>query len=181
MSLVHSQNNLVTYDLETLSFREVLRAHLRGRFPNARQPIFRWVLAVVVLSLGLAFLGFIVGMAEWPRFQVETMAIAFGMAGAIAPFFTLTRLQRAASRLRREGQCTTELSQEGILRRTLTRECKYRWVPGQRFLSRGDEVLIFVSPGEILWLPRRAFESAEMVDSFLQTARNYHAAALNHQ
>ena len=168
MSLVHSQNNVVTYDLNTLSFRGCHGPIFAGRFPNARNPILRWVLAVVFLCLGLALLGFIVGMAEWPRFQIETMAIAFGTAGAILPLLTLSRLQRAASRLRREGQCTTELSREGILRRTLTRECKYRWMPGQRFLLRGDEVLIFIASDEILWLPRRAFASAQMVESFLQ-------------
>jgi hypothetical protein len=127
----------------------------------------------------LAFLGFIVGMAEWPRFRAETMAFAFGMAGATFPLVALIRLQRLAARLRREGHCTTEFCQEGILRRTLTRECKYRWIPGQRFLLRGDEVLIFLRTDEILWLPRRAFRSSEMVDSFLQTAHSYHANAMS--
>jgi hypothetical protein len=179
MTLGDGQDALVTYDLASLTFTEVLRAHLRGKFPAARYPILRWVSSVFVLALGLTFLGFILGMAVWPRFRVETMAITFATAGAIVPVFTLTRLQRAVNRLRREGHCTTELSPEGILRGTQTRECKYRWIPGQRFLFRGDEVLIFLGSDEILWLPRRAFGSTEKIDSFLRAARSYHANAMN--
>ena len=178
MSSGNGQENRVAYDLATLTLWEVLRAHLRGRFPRSRNPILRWALSVLFLSLGLAFLGFILGMAEWPRFPVETMAIGFGMAGALAPLLTLSRLQRTAKKLRREGYCTTELSPEGILRRTLTRECKYRWVPGQKFLALGDDVLIFLQSDEILWLPRRAFASSDKIDSFLETARSYHATAM---
>ena len=47
----------------------------------------------------------------------------------------------------------TELNPEGIVRRTLTRECKYHWVPGQRFVALGDDVLIFLNKDEMLWLP----------------------------
>ncbi len=148
------QDTTVTYDLATLTFREVLLAHLRGRFPHARHPIFRWVSAVVILTLCLAVLGFSAGMAAWPRFRPETMAIAFAMPGAISPLLMLIRVQRVAGTLRREGQCTTQLCPDGILRRTLTRECKYRWIPGQRFLLREEEVLIFLRANELLWLPR---------------------------
>jgi hypothetical protein len=51
-------------------------------------------------------------------------------------------------------------------------------VPGQEFLAVGDDILIFVRNDEILWLPRRAFSSANHVDAFLETARRLHADAL---
>jgi hypothetical protein len=170
--------NSITYDLATLTFRELLDAHLRGRFPGTRKPIRRWVVAILLLTFGLAFLGFVVGMTLWPRFPVETMAIAFGMAGAILPVRTLSRLQRAAKWLRTEGLCTTEIFPEGIIRRTRTREFKYLWVPGQKFIAIGEDVLIYLRSNEILWIPRRAFPSPEAIDAFLQTARSHYGAAM---
>ena len=135
-------------------------------------------MALLGLTLGSAGLGLIVGMALWPRFRVENMAIASGVVGPIAAVLTLSRLQRAGRRLREEGQCTTELTPEGIIRRTRTRECKYRWVPGQRFAALGDDVLIFLRHDEILWLPRRAFSSPDAIESFLLAARMHHADAM---
>jgi hypothetical protein len=177
-ALGNGQQSIVTVDLESLTFPEALRIDLCGRLPRARKPILRWALSIVGLIFCLAYLGFIVGVATWPRFRVETMAIAFGMAGAVVPTLRLARLQRTARRLREERYCTTELSPEGIIRRSLTRECKYRWVPGQEFLAVGDDILIFARNDEILWLPRRAFSSANHVDAFLETARRLHADAL---
>jgi hypothetical protein len=124
-ALGSGQQSTVTFEEESLTFAEVLRIDLRGRFPRARSPIFRWTLSIVGLILCLACLGLIVGIATWPRFPVETMAIAFGMAGAVVPTLRLARLQRTARRLREERFCTTELSPDGIIRRTLTRECRY--------------------------------------------------------
>jgi hypothetical protein len=177
-ALGNGQQSIVTVDLESLTFPEALRIDLRGRFPRARSPIFRWALSIVGLILCLACLGLIVGIATWPRFRVETMTIAFGMAGAIVPTLRLARLQRTARRLREERFCTTEFSPDGIIRRTLTRECKYHWVPGQKFLAVGDDILIFIRDEEILWLPRRAFSSWNHVDAFLETAHRHHADAL---
>jgi hypothetical protein len=174
----NGQQSIVTVDLESLTFSEALRIQLRGRFPRARSPILLWALSIVGLVFCLACLGYIVGIATWPRFRVETMAIAFGMAGAVVPALGLARLPRSARRLREERYCTTELSPEGIIRRTLTKECKYRWVAGQKFQAVGDDILIFIRDDEILWLPRRAFSSWNHVDAFLETAHRHHTDAL---
>jgi hypothetical protein len=133
---------------------------------------------LLVLTLGSAGLGLIVGTALSPRFRVENMVIAFGLVGPIVAALTLSRLQRALRTLREEGQCTTELTPDGIIRRTRTRECKYRWVSGQRFVALGDDVLIFLRRDEILWLPRRAFSSPGAIESFLLAAQRHHADAM---
>lgn len=177
----NGRENLVTYDLATLTSAEVLRVRLRGRFPHARDPVRRWVLTILGLVCCLSMLGFLVGMATWPRFRIDTMALAFGMAVLVLPILTLTRLPRARRRLSEEGLCTTELTAEGIIRRTLTRECKYRWLPGQTFVVRGNDVLLFVRGGEMLWMPRRAFSSPDAMESFLQAARRHHADAMAHR
>jgi hypothetical protein len=145
---------------------------------SAFPPLRMSPLSTVGLILCLACLGFIVGIAALPRFRADTMAIAFGMAGAVVPALRLARLPRIARRLREERYCTTELSPEGIIRRTLTRECKYRWVPRQKFLAVGDGILIVIYNDEMLWFPRRAFSSWNHVDEFLETARRHHADAL---
>ena len=102
-------DNLIIYDLATLTWSEVLRVHLRGRFPRARNPVRRWVVALLGLTLCLAGLGLIVGLALWPRFRVETMAVAFGMVGPIVAVLTLSRLQRVGRRLRRRGNARRNL------------------------------------------------------------------------
>jgi hypothetical protein len=58
-------------------------------------------------------------------------------------------------------------------------ECKYLWVPGQKFIAFGDDVLIFLRSNEMLWIPRRAFSSPETIDAFLQTARSHYGAAMD--
>jgi hypothetical protein len=177
MSPANGVDNLITYDLATLTLREILRANLRGRFPRARDPLRKWAASLLGLTVCSGGLGLIVGMALWPRFQVETMVVAFGMVGPLVAVLTVAKVQRTGRRLRAEGQCTTELTPDGVIRRTLTRECKYRWVTGQKFVVLGHDVLIFLRRDEILWLPRRAFPSHSAIDEFLTTAQRYHADA----
>jgi hypothetical protein len=169
----------VTYDLATLTVAEHLQAHLRGRFPRSRSPMRRWIVSLLGLNLSLAILGFIVGMATWPRFHPRTTAIAFSILGGTIPVLTLSRVQGRAKRFRGKDLCTTELSAEGIRRQTRTVECKYLWDDNQEFLVLGGEVLLFLERDRMLWIPCRAFSSENDIESFLQTANCYYAEAMN--
>ncbi|WP_435019986.1 hypothetical protein TA3x_001584 [Tundrisphaera sp. TA3] len=168
----------MTYDLATLTYKEILRATLRFRHPKPRNPVAVWVASVIYVLFACAVMGFFVGMATWPRFKPEPLAAIFAMLGLAMPYRVLTQVSRAGKGIRGEGLCTTEFTPEGVLRRTSIVEIRYRWVPGQRFSLVGDDLLIFAHKDQMLWLPLRVFSSPSEAEAFLESGRIFHAKAM---
>jgi hypothetical protein len=168
----------VSYDLRTVTVRELLYLLALGRYPKWHHPVLGLVLGLTSLVIGAGFLGFIVGLPAAVQIGEWTLPKSF-VACLVAFAFLRAFMSVARTRalLKLSGTLTVEVRREGLWRRETARATLDLWHGIVAIEERENEILFRYRCGMIFWLPRRAFPSPEALEGFLAMARKRRAAA----
>jgi hypothetical protein len=168
----------VSYDLATLTGRELRRLitlslHPRLRNPAAFQAWLGVMAALSILLVGLlcAVLLLLAPGITAPSIVAVLLYLSLFIAGSLASRF------RLAMSLRSEGLLTVEVSPAGLARRVRWKSSTVAWPAVTGIVATRQDLLFHFASDEFFWMPRRAFSSPELEERFLGAARAWHETA----
>jgi hypothetical protein len=174
----------VEYTLNLRDYAALVRYHTKLSPRAWRQRQRRFVVGFVVGLLFLAVGGQVFAEEETRRKALAGMGAFLLIFLVVLPFFLLLRkyeTYRGIQALRRDLRLfePTELilSAEELTSTGLSRSTSIRWHAIQDIVEHEDYVFLFTAETEALILPRRAFADDRQAQTFIDTARRYHAEA----
>jgi hypothetical protein len=172
---------------------------VRVRFSTTEQDLFRfnlhhrlhhhplrWLLwgYYPIFIYGGAAIGHGLAHGYTPSNAMQVLAAVVGaiFAAVLYPLLFLWLVRITAKRYARQnrdalGERTFECSPERVCWTWSSGESTLKWTAFQRIDGTRDFIYFYFGPHRAFIVPRRAFPSPEASAAFLQTARDWHAAA----
>jgi hypothetical protein len=162
----------VSFKPEALTTFEEWRMFLVRIASASKRPGLRMALGLLYLLFALPFLGFMIGMAGWPRLQPDTAALMGFGVGLLFPYRVWRTKNTFIKALRGLSPITIELDRECVSVRAKHRHSRIDWAGVVELRTTSREIVLRYNAGDVSWIPTRVFASPEHEARFLEIAKS---------